>query len=148
MSPELLIVIGAVIGLGAMLILATRRRPSVPGLFAREEHQHAREQLGRLLTDMQDLSREHIARLDTKTRMLQQLLGEADAKIRDLRAAIDRSAPAAPPQQPSKPSNPLHERVYALADGGATPDAICAETGLEKGEVELILGLRKVERRP
>src|SRR5687767_8892533 len=44
----------------------------------------AREELERLLTEIQDLSREHIARLDTKIRMLNQLLLECDQKKREL----------------------------------------------------------------
>jgi hypothetical protein len=47
----------------------------------------------------------------------------------------------------ARPANPLHERVYALADSGKAVAEIGAETGLEKGEVELILGLRTTETR-
>jgi len=108
----------------------------------------AREELERLLTEIQDLSREHIARLDTKIRMLNQLLLECDQKKRELEDVLARAggaAPAAPaPAAPSRPANPLHSQVYTLQDSGKELLDICAATGLEKGEVELILGLRQM----
>ena len=51
-----------------------------------------REELERLLTEIQDLSREQIAKLDTKIRMLNQLLLECDQKKRDLEDLIARTA--------------------------------------------------------
>jgi len=109
----------------------------------------AREELERLLTEIQDLSREHIARLDTKIRMLNQLLLECDQKKRELEDVLTRAggaAPAAPPPAAasSRPTNPLHSQVYTLQDSGKELLDICAATGLEKGEVELILGLRQM----
>ena len=110
----------------------------------------SREELERLLTEIQDLSREHIARLDTKIRMLNQLLLEVDQKKKELEELLERTggAPAAgtlPPAAPvAKASNPLHTQVYGLKDSGKEILDICAATGLEKGEVELILGLRKL----
>jgi len=141
MGSSTLIIVGAVLALGAMLVIG-RRRGAVagagrPGLFARESQEHAHDQLARLFGDVQDVTRERIAQLDTRIRVLQQLLGDADLRIRDLRAA------AAPPA-PARPANPLHERVYGLADAGKGVGDICAETGMEQGEIELILGLRKV----
>src|SRR6185503_12687220 len=108
----------------------------------------AREELERLLTEIQDLSREHIARLDTKIRMLNQLLLECDQKKRELEELLGKSEAAAAPEPTAKnsarASNPLHDQVYSLQDSGKEILDICAATGLEKGEVELILGLRKM----
>jgi hypothetical protein len=108
----------------------------------------AREELERLLTEIQDLSREHIARLDTKIRMLNQLLLECDQKKRELEALLGKTEAAAAPEPAAKnsarPANPLHDQVYSLQDSGKEILDICAATGLEKGEVELILGLRKM----
>ena len=102
-----------------------------------------REELERLLTEIQDLSREHIARLDTKIRMLNQLLLECDQKKKELEALLGKAPPAEPPA-PARSANPLHDQVYTLQDSGKEILDICAATGLEKGEVELILGLRKM----
>ena len=105
----------------------------------------AREELERLLTEIQDLSREHIARLDTKIRMLNQLLLECDQKKRELEGLLAKAG-GAPEKSapPAKAANPLHDQVYSLQDSGKEILDICAATGLEKGEVELILGLRKM----
>ena len=103
-----------------------------------------RDELERLLTEIQDLSRAHIARLDTKIRMLNQLLLECDQKKRELEALLGKSVePAEKPAAP-RASNPLHDQVYTLQDSGKELLDICAATGLEKGEVELILGLRRM----
>jgi hypothetical protein len=108
----------------------------------------AREELERLLTEIQDLSREHIARLDTKIRMLNQLLLECDHKKKELEDLLARTGGPAPatsaPTAASRPANPLHSQVYTLQDSGKELLDICAATGLEKGEVELILGLRQM----
>ena len=107
----------------------------------------AREELERLLTEIQDLSREHIARLDTKIRMLNQLLLECDQKQRTLEALLGKAPAAdaaAKPASSARAPNPLHDQVYSLQDSGKEVLDICAATGLEKGEVELILGLRKM----
>ena len=105
----------------------------------------AREELERLLTEIQDLSREHIARLDTKIRMLNQLLLECDQKKREIEGLLGKlSSTEAPSKPPTRAANPLHDQVYTLQDSGKQLLDICAATGLEKGEVELILGLRKM----
>jgi hypothetical protein len=107
----------------------------------------AREELERLLTEIQDLSREHIARLDTKIRMLNQLLLECDQKKKELEGLLGKTEAAsetAAKNSAARASNPLHDQVYSLQDSGKELLDICAATGLEKGEVELILGLRKM----
>jgi len=130
-----------------------RRRPvglaSKPGSFS-DAAELARDELERLLAEIQEVSREHVARLDTKIRLLNQLLAECDHKKKELEALIGRSPAAAPPSDPPpgaktpKPPNPLHDQVYSLQDAGKDVGEICATTGLEKGEVELILGLRRM----
>ena len=82
-----------------------------------------REELERLLTEIQDLSREHIARLDTKIRMLNQLLLECDQKKRELEALLGKTGAAAasgdpPAKNSARASNPLHDQVYSLQDSG------------------------------
>jgi hypothetical protein len=133
----------------AVVLPRLRRKPDGPrevlGSFGSSAG-GAREELERLLTEIQDLSREHIARLDTKIRMLNQLLLECDQKKRELEALMARAGTPAPEKSapPAKAANPLHDQVYSLQDSGKEILDICAATGLEKGEVELILGLRKM----
>ena len=130
------------VGLAALLFVALRRRRRPlelhpPGRFDVED---PKQELERLLVEIQDLSRDHIARLDSKIRLLNQLLLECDKKKAELEALLGKSTPSAVP--PARPANPLHEQVYGLRDSGQDVAAICRATGLEKGEVELILGLR------
>lgn len=118
-----------------------------PGTFS-DSMLGPREELERLLAEIQDLSREQIARLDTKIRLLNQLLLDCDQKKKELEGLLGRTATAGPariePSPSTRPANPLHEQVYGLQDSGKTVNDICTSTGLEKGEVELILGLRKM----
>ena len=136
------------LGVAALIFVFNRRRrrgvedPRPPGAFE-SPSRDPRGELEHLLAEIQDLSRDHIARLDTKIRLLTQLLQDADQKKRELEALLDRRPAAAPPPKPAKPGNPLHEQVYGLVDAGKEVSDICSATGLEKGEVELILGLRR-----
>ena len=132
--------------------LRRRRSPAAserPGTFDAASGT-MRDELERLLAEIQDLSREQIARLDTKIRLVNQLLIECDQKKKELETLLGRAVGAglskleAPP--PPRPANPLHDQVYALRDAGKNLFDICSATGLEKGEVELILGLRKMQR--
>jgi hypothetical protein len=151
-TPNPLFIIGVVVALFIAVVvprLRRRRRPEgpPPGTFDAGTRD-ARYELDRLLTDIQDLSREQIAKLDTKIRMLNQLLLECDHKKRELEDLLGRApSTPTPPTIPQRPSNPLHDQVYSLQDSGKDLDAICSATGLEKGEVELILGLRTMPTR-
>jgi hypothetical protein len=112
---------------------------SEPGLELKAE-------LERLVAEIRDASREELARLDTQMRRLDQLRAECDRKAKELEALLGRAAEAAPAktEPPARASDPLHDRVYALQDSGRDVAGIGADTGLEKGEVELILNLRRV----
>jgi hypothetical protein len=82
---------------------------------------------------IEEVSREYLSRLDTKIRMLRQLLDEADARIAELRR-LDRTNGGTTPD--------LHRRIWALADQGLSAREISERTGHPQGEVELVLGLR------
>ena len=118
-----------------------------PGTFG-DSTATARDELEHLLAEIQELSREHIAKLDTKIRLLNQLLIECDQKKKELETLLGRTVNAGlsklEPPPPLRPANPLHDQVYALLDSGKNVFDICTATGLEKGEVELILGLRRM----
>lgn len=129
-----------------VVVMARRRRREPadlrpPGAFDAEARDPKAE-LERLLVEIQDLSRDHIARLDTKIRLLNQLLIDCDRKKAELEALLGKSTSPAP----ARPSNPLHDQIYTLKDAGKDVAAICQATGLEKGEVELILGLRSPDK--
>lgn len=116
-----------------------------PGTFG-EPAMDLKAELERLVAEIREASREELARLDTQMRRLEQLRAECDRKAKELEALLGRVPAAAGPrrEEPSPPVPPLHGRIYALQDSGRDVAGICAETGMEKGEVELILGLRRV----
>ena len=117
---------------------------------------------------MHDLARELSGQLDSKIRVLELLIREADEAAARLEAAVGkkpdavsrstRAALEAPKSsrriQPTakaeidgkKPlkiaDNPRFERVYALADAGMSVATIANQIGSQVGEVELILSLR------
>ncbi|HXG61470.1 MAG TPA: hypothetical protein VNO22_08855 [Planctomycetota bacterium] len=151
-SPTIwLVALAAAVFAGVALLRFRPRgvaRGGRPGSFA-DAGELARAELERLVVEIQDLSREHIARLDAKIRLLSQLLAECDRKQKEIESLLGRTSPSAPARTEAVPSaarapNPLHEQVYTLRDAGKDLLEICSATGLEKGEVELILGLRQV----
>ncbi len=107
----------------------------------RTEIQH---NLSRLLVDLQELAREISGQIDTRFCKLDVLIRQADERIRRLEelqqiggGGDTETTPAA------EPLNPEHEMVYKLADAGKGPVEIARELNKHRGEVELILSLRK-----
>lgn len=107
-----------------------------------------------MMIELEDLTRRFGAQLDAKSTKLERLLDEADAKIAELRAAIDGGArpgdggsdgPARelPAQAEPEEINPLAKDIYKLADEGRSAVDIARELGEHVGEVELILALRQ-----
>ncbi|HWI62389.1 MAG TPA: hypothetical protein VNT75_11160 [Symbiobacteriaceae bacterium] len=100
--------------------------------------------------------------VEEKAEALTELIAQADRRLGALAAAsqavpvaaapvpapVEAAAPvpvAAPEAVPAAGSgqSETHRKVYALADGGHDVTAIARRLGLSKGEVLLILGLRK-----
>jgi hypothetical protein len=142
--PVALLLLGVAV-LFLTLYLKRRRADSSPrpqGVFE-DALRDPRRELEQLLADIQDLSRDQIARLDTKIRLLTQLIADCDRRKLELEELLAKVPGGAPPPAP-RSANPLHDRVYGLQDAGTDVLEICRQTGLEKGEVELILGLRRM----
>jgi hypothetical protein len=103
-----------------------------------EERAEARDSADAQLVRLEEFRRDTLARLDTKIRVLNEMIARADATIARLDAAAGREGGVVR----AKPGNPLHERVWRLADEGRSVEEIGEATGLRRGEVELVLGLR------
>jgi DNA-binding NarL/FixJ family response regulator len=108
---------------------------------------------------MAEMARQISAQLDTRTQKLEMLIKEADEKMAELRALMEKNVE--PPRMktmrlvdddtellprrmtipPSQP-DPRYEQVYALADQGASAPEIAKRLNRPSGEVELILKLR------
>lgn len=142
MTNQQILVFGGLAVILAMLLLSRslrgRRKVEnrIDQLHDFRKQSEAREGLEQLAVEVQELSRESIARLDTRIKMLQTLIADADARIAKLQGAV-----AAPIPAKGSPTA-VQQKVFDLADRGATVADIGRETGLERGEVELILGIR------
>jgi hypothetical protein len=103
-------------------------------LTGRDRLQKAMEQLQ---INVMEFGRDVEARLDTKIRTLEQLIRDADERIKRLQELEGPGAPDGGGTQA------LHREIYLLADQGIDSIEIARRTGAAPGEVELILGLRK-----
>lgn len=117
-----------------------------------------RQNLDIIFVQLQEFSRDSIARMDTKIRIMTQLLQEVDQKTRRLDALIKRAEelkaegnPAftsgpqtsiSPQAAPQSAAYTAHQKVYDLYDKGFPPVEIAKELGIDRGEVELIINLR------
>ncbi len=129
----------------------------------KEEHA-AKGDMRELMVELQDLSRDINAQIDTRFAKLEVSIRAADERI-DLLERLSRAAEGRPtidtvvsgddelppllPEQPHvERSEPPHARIYDLADGGRNSIQIAQETGKTPGEIELILSLRESTRSP
>jgi hypothetical protein len=136
----------------------------------RSAEEQLRRSMDRLLIELQETAREINATIDTKMIALNRLIEEADRRIEKLEGP---SVPPAetpdtagseteeePSQSPAKkrltkdddaPDTPaarrrrrLEKRIYKLADEGKDMLEIARITDTPRGEVELILSLRRI----
>lgn len=120
-------------------------------------HQVMRESLERMAVDLEEVAREISAVLDTRMRALDRLIRDADERIARLEGAdgggqgpppADDEGPPAEPAGPpaqSKARETLehHAHIYSLADQGLSVPEIAEQTAYQRGEIELVLSLRK-----
>jgi len=135
-----------VIAAGIGLLWALRGRTSAPRPDASDA---VRRDLVRLSEELKSAVRDQVDRLDREVKRLQQAVADAERARLALEDASRNAAskPTPPPPAAKTPSNPLHARVFELRDAGKEPADIGVETGLEVGEVDLILGLRRMPPR-
>jgi hypothetical protein len=117
----------------------TVREEALKKLPSLRDHRVVEAELEKLLVDLQGLSRQISAQIDTRFCKLEVLLKEADEKIRKLEALRNGSKA---PTQPEE-SDPEKSLIYTLADAGKTPVEIAREMNKNPGEIELILSLRR-----
>ena len=140
----------------AVVVLMLKRHARRSAIFddprrqtsAEEELRHS---MDRLLIELQEASREINATIDTKTAVLNKLIADADRRIETLKA-LEKNAPPSAAAGPAEP--PLTEEarrraalerdILRLAGEGKTELEIARLTGLPRGEVELVLSLRRM----
>ena len=125
-------------------------------------------QIQSLLAEVEDTARRVAAQIDNRRRALEQLIAEADEKIRKLESLTRQDAPAAGElgtvgtvsreaaqtlsrlrqERGAPPANedPAYAPIYQLADQGKNAREIGQALGRQPGEIELILALRGRQR--
>jgi hypothetical protein len=169
LSHSQMALIAIVVAVSVMMIISARRRrlqdANSPRAYAREQITRLREEaeikdnLEAVIVQVQDVTRQLNAQLDTKFCRLEQVIRDADARIAELDRLVrmtegrpacdvtvdDRNRTPAPAEAVGKSA---YARVYALADAGYSPVDIAAQTGQGTGEIELILALRRKSSPP
>lgn len=158
----LLLAVLCLVMLSVSMLRRTQQRQATAREVTREQLARLRDQrdvqqsMEELVLQLEDVSRRVNAQVDTKFVKLETVIRDADQRIARLEqlsrgAPGDDSDPPAPalPQDepPAIPSNAAHperlQRIYELADSGATPMTIADTLEIPLGQVELILNLRK-----
>lgn len=106
-----------------------------------------------LIKDAQKVTEDWISAMESKQSQMKSLLNDLEAKKEQVLKALSEKPPAPAPQKenPEKPATLAEEEKeedkYAeaarLAEEGYPPDEIARKVNLSRGEVELILDLKK-----
>lgn len=141
-----------------------RKNRDLKGLEARPRSQvraeGSRQALERMAVDLEEVARSISALLDTRIRVLDKLIRDADervARLRDLGGEAGGAGPGsgepaaaaeARPEAgaPAEEKLAHHAHIYGLADQGLSVPEIAERTGYHRGEVELVLSLREATR--
>ncbi len=114
----------------------------------------AHDRLERLMADAEELTRRLAAVLENRAARIEVLLEQADERL----AALETARTSAPTTEASRTpppaagfslsdaaptTDPLHRKVYDLADRGLTPVDIARQIDRPTGQIELILALRR-----
>lgn len=95
-----------------------------------------------VMAEMHDLARELAAQLEARAAKLEKLIRDADERLNRLEANDSPPRPVRSAPVPTS-TDPLHARVYELADRGLPPVEIAREIDRPTGQIELILALRR-----
>lgn len=146
-----------------------RRDPleDLPHKKSLAQQRNLERDMQQLLLELTEMTRVMNAQIDTKAARLEVLIQDAEQAEQRLRAALGQSAEVNTPVQPltadkfpafkneplqnidlpdpKSPMSPLtrHEEVYRLADDGVSIDDIAQRTSRPRGEIDLILALRR-----
>lgn len=144
--------VGAILFLLALLVVARAQRK----LDARNPPQGAlpadgkkgtridpeiRNDLSDILLRLEETSRRVNGQLEMRFQMLNRLLTDADAKISEMKALTERRPASVPPM--GLPVDPQIGEIHRHADAGMDSVEIARKLGRQRGEIDLILSLRK-----
>lgn len=177
-TTQLVMLGAAALGL-TVLLISTRKKiranAAVPKATVRERYQqlsqapvraNPQQDLHDLIRELDDLSRQINARIDTRFAKLETVIRDADQRIEELTELLRRmgdmqgvtqtSPVPVPPKaplkgrqreqidfEPASPPDNLRSRVAQLADHGHSPLEIAESMNKPVGEIELMLALHR-----
>lgn len=150
-TPEVLSV-GAVLFLLALwTVVRTQRRierrdASAPGADRPPDGADPAlaDSMRKLLLQIEESHRKIGGAIDTRLRLLDQLVAQADKRIESLKAAADAESSRPIPSSPAE--DPQTQEIYKMAEQGMDPVDIARKTNRQRGEIDLILSLKKLKR--
>jgi DNA-binding NarL/FixJ family response regulator len=116
-----------------------RESEMTQGVEKRRGDSELRATMERLVIELEELSREVSAKIDTKMKTLEVLIRQADERIDALKNLVPTS------DEKSRELAARYSEVYELADSGTSLGDIAKQMGMHAGEVELILSLRRFQ---
>lgn len=140
----------------AIIVARWRSRPldGSPTQYRREidsanrETGQIRDDMERLLSELETLSTKLNTQLDQKHAQLQETIRDADQRVFALRALVQAARSGESPAAASAPlsrEEARKARIYELSEKGMTTLEIARQMEQPVGEVELILNLRRAE---
>lgn len=146
--PALLITCGLV--LGVVLLVNHYRRWVAGGRPERPAPVAAASPDMLSMQELEELTQRLAVSLDEKTARLEGLLAQANRSIERLEQALEIAGQGtllstSMPFMDQPPIDPIHQRVYELADQGMSSVEIARTLEQQPGQVELILALRRRE---
>lgn len=163
-TPSQISMMVVIAGLSALMLILTRRRvrrgQNSPRAYAREQIARLRQerevqhQVQGVMVELNQLSRQINAQVDTRYAKLQAVIRHADERI-DVLTRLVHAADGTPtidvtvgdeanaPTPPAEEEDRARSHILALADAGRSAAEIARDVDKTPGEVELILALRQ-----
>jgi hypothetical protein len=132
----------------ALLSPRLRRRNNALAQITPAQQRAVERDMQNLVHELNEMARRIGAQLDSRSARLEELIHQADDRLRQLRdAAPSHNGDAATTESTRDPVNPdepdpRHAEIYALCEQGLTAVQIAERLHRPSGEVELILALR------
>jgi len=155
-DPAAWVAVGFGILLMTYLLLRSRGKKRDPldnrlPRMSLSQQRSVEQQMQNLLVELNEMARQITAQLDTRANKLEMLIKEADETLARLQAARAEPVVKASPRESSidqlgpveRTSDPRHAEIYTLSDQGLAPPDIASRLSRPRGEVELILALRR-----
>lgn len=148
-SAILQLVLDALLLLLVGSLLWHRRRQSPSSSLP---HAQVIESFERILAETKTLSEEFDRNLRERGRLIQNVLDALDAKLSEARAILKTlnegaALPSASITKPDPSPKTMAEKILQLTDAGHSPQEIAARIHRPLGEVELILGLHRLQQK-